>query len=97
MVIPVPILELIRFRISQRHKYRAILGAEMYPIESAVDAGLMDEVVDTDNLMESVMLKAKDLATMGHPSYSLTKELFIKDVATKINNALDEIDPSVKN
>ena len=94
MVIPVPILELIRFRISQRHKYRAILGAEMYPIESAVDAGLMDEVVDTENLMESAMLKAKDLATMGHPSYTLTKELFIKDVATKINNALDEIDPS---
>ena len=97
MVIPVPILELIRFRISQRHKYRAILGAEMYPIESAVDAGLMDEAVDTENLMELAMLKAKDLATMGHPSYSLTKELFIKDVATKINNALDEIDPSVQN
>ena len=84
MVIPVPILELIRFRISQRHKYRAILGAEMYPIESAVDAGLMDEVVDAENLMESAMLKAKDLATMGHPSYTLTKELFIKDVAKKL-------------
>ena len=42
MVIPIPILELIRFRVSQRHKYRAILGAEMYSIETAVDAGLMD-------------------------------------------------------
>ena len=41
MVIPTPILELIRFRVSQRHKYRAILGAEMYSIEAAVDAGLM--------------------------------------------------------
>ena len=97
MVIPVPILELIRFRISQRHKYRAILGAEMYSIESAVDAGLLDEVVNKENIMDSVMLKAKDLATMGHPSYTLTKELFIKDVATKINNALDEIDQAVKN
>ena len=29
---------------------------------------------------------------MGHPSYSLTKELFINDVAAKINNALDQID-----
>ena len=97
MVIPVPILELIRFRISQRHKYRAILGAEMYSIESAVDAGLLDEVVNKENIMDSVMLKAKDLATMGHPSYTLTKELFIKDIATKINNALDEIDKAVKN
>ena len=32
---------------------------------------------------------------MGHPSYTLTKELFIKNVATKINNALDEIDSTL--
>ena len=80
MVIPTPILELIRFRVSQRHKYRAILGAEMYSIETAVDAGLMDEIVDQENLMESAILKAKELATMGHPSYTLTKELFIKNL-----------------
>ena len=95
MVIPVPILELIRFRVSQRHKYRAVLGAEMYSIETAVDAGLMDEIVDQEDLMESTMLKAKDLATMGHPSYTLTKELFIKDVTTKINKSLDELDLTV--
>ena len=95
MVIPIPILELIRFRVSQRHKYRAVLGAEMYSIETAVDAGLMDEIVDQEDLMGSTMLKAKDLATMGHPSYTLTKELFIKDVATKINKSLDELDLTV--
>ena len=92
MVIPIPILELIRFRVSQRHKYRAILGAEMYSIETAVDAGLMDQTVEQEKLMEEALHKAGDLATMGHPSYSLTKELFINDVALKINNALDEID-----
>ena len=92
MVIPIPILELIRFRVSQRHKYRAILGAEMYSIDAAVEAGLMDQVVDKEKLMEAALLKAEDLATMGHPSYSLTKELFINDVATRINNALDKID-----
>ena len=92
MVIPIPILELIKFRASQKHKYRTILGAEMYSIETAVDAGLMDQVVEQEKLMEAAFHKAEDLATMGHPSYSLTKELFINDVATKINNALDEID-----
>ena len=66
----------------------------MYSIEKAVDAGLMDQAVEQDKLMETALLKAEDLASMGHPSYSLTKELFINDVATKINNALDEIDAS---
>ena len=92
MVIPIPILELIRFRVSERHKYRAILGAEMYSIETAVDAGLMDQAVEQEKLMEMAFQKAEDLAAMGHPSYSLTKELFINDVATKINNALNKID-----
>ncbi|MEL1232109.1 MAG: enoyl-CoA hydratase, partial [Candidatus Neomarinimicrobiota bacterium] len=67
-------------------------GAEMYSIEASVDAGLMDQAVEQEKLMEVAIHKAEDLATMGHPSYSLTKELFINDVAAKINNALDEID-----
>ena len=52
MVIPIPILELIRFRVSQRHKYRAILGAEMYSIEASVDAGLMDRSTSTHDQKE---------------------------------------------
>ena len=77
MVIPVPILELIKFRVAQSHKYRAVLGAEMYSIENAIEAGIIDEIVDADDLMNTALTKAKDLATLGHPSYTLTKELYI--------------------
>ena len=94
MVIPIPILELISHRVSASHKYRAILGAEMYSIESGVEAGLIDEVVDPENLMATAMLKAKDLATMGHPSYTLTKELLIREPLQKINNAISDIESS---
>ena len=64
----------------------------MYSIDAAVDAGLMDEAVKQEELMELALVKARDLATMGHPSYTLTKELFIKEVATKVNSALDELE-----
>jgi enoyl-CoA hydratase len=90
MVIPIPILELIKFRVSQAHKYRAILGGTIYPISEAVEAGLIDEVVDEESFEEKLNEKAKDLATMGHPSYSLTKALFIGEVSEKIKNALEE-------
>ena len=46
MVIPTPILELIKFRVNDSHKYRAVLGAEMYTLTDAQDAGLIDEVVN---------------------------------------------------
>ena len=46
MVIPPPILELIKFRVAQSHKYRAVLGAEMYSLSDGKDAGLIDEIVE---------------------------------------------------
>jgi enoyl-CoA hydratase len=52
----------------------------------------MDHTVEPDKLMEVAMEKAKDLATMGHPSYTLTKELFIKDVAESIDHAIKELE-----
>ena len=96
MVIPTPILELIKFRVSNAHKYRAILGAEMYSIEGGIEAGLIDEIVDPINLMEASMNKIKDLASMGHPSYTLTKELLIQELHKKINNAISTIESSQK-
>ena len=91
MVIPDPILELIKFRVSQSHKYRAILGAEMYSIDKALEAGLLDEIVSPDDLAKTVNEKAKDLATMGHPSYTMTKELFIAEPLKKINQAIVDL------
>jgi len=90
MVIPTPILELIKFRVNDSHKYRAVLGAEMYNFNQAQEAGLIDDVVDIDNLMSAATEKAKDLATMGHPSYTMTKELFIAEPMAKINEAIKE-------
>ena len=91
MVIPTPILELIKFRVNDSHKYRAVLGAEMYSLTDAQDAGLIDEVVNQDELISVAIEKAKDLATMGHPSYSLTKELFIAEPMSKINEAMNDL------
>ena len=92
MVIPTPILELIKFRIAPSHKYRSILGAEMYQLDKAIDAGLMDQVEEAEALMDAAIEKAKDLATMGHPSYTLTKALFIKDVADRIESAIKDLE-----
>ena len=95
MVIPTPILELIKFRVNDSHKYRAVLGAEMYNYNQAQEIGLIDDVVDIDKLMNAAKEKAKDLATMGHPSYTMTKELFIAEPMSKINEALKEHEKDV--
>ena len=55
MSIPTPILEISKSRILKNHWYRAILNAEAYSISDSIDAGYLDEVVDPEDLMLSLI------------------------------------------
>ena len=89
--IPTPILEISKSRILKNHWYRAILTAEAYPISDSVDAGYLDEVVDPEDLMSKSLEVAKDLATLSHPHYKLTKDLDQKEILERINNSIEEM------
>ena len=91
MAIPTPILEISKSRILKNHWYRAILNAEAYPISESVDAGYLDEVVDPDELMSKSLEVAKDLATLSHPHYKLTKDLDQQAVLKRINDSIEEM------
>ena len=91
MSIPTPILEISKSRILKNHWYRAILNAEAYSISDSIDAGYLDEVVDPEDLMSKSLEVAKDLATLSHPHYKLTKDLDQKDILERINASINEM------
>ena len=91
MIVPTPILELAKFKLTKNHKQRALLNGEMYSIEDAVAPGYLDEVVEPDKLIETAKAKAKDLATLGHPFYHQTKQLDQELVIKKINSGIEKI------
>ena len=90
MSIPTPILEISKSRIAKTHWYRAILNAEAYPVENAIEPGYLDEVTDAENLMNRAMEVANDLATLGHPHYKITKDLDQKETLKRIRDAIGE-------
>ena len=90
MSIPAPILEISKSRIAKTHWYRAILNAEAYPVENAIEPGYLDEVTDAENLMKRAMEVANDLATLGHPHYKITKDLDQKETLKRIRDAIGE-------
>jgi len=90
MSVPTPILEISKSRISKRYWWRAILNAEAYPVEKAIEPGYLDEVVEAENLMIRAMEVANDLATLGHPHYKLTKDLDQKETLKKIHDAIEK-------
>ena len=91
MSIPTPILEISKSRILKNHWYRAILNAEAYPISDSVNAGYLDEVVEPEELMTNALEVSRDLATLSHPHYKLTKDLDQKDVVKRINDSIEEM------
>ena len=91
MVVPTPILEIAKFKLTKSHKQRALLNAEMYSIEDAVEPGYLDEVAEPDKVFEIALAKAKDLATLAHPQYDETKKLDQFEVIKKISNGIDQI------
>ena len=85
MDIPVPIMEIAASRVDKQHIYRALFHADPYKMSDAVSAGWIDEVVSSPgDLMTRAMEKAEDLATLGHPMYQKTKEVFQQDIVEKI-------------
>ena len=92
MSIPTPILEISKSRISKTHWYRAILNAEAYPVEKAIEPGYLDEVTELDNLMIRAMEVANDLASLGHPHYKLTKDLDQKETLKRIHDAIGKVE-----
>ena len=90
MSIPTPILEISKSRIAKTHWYRAILNAEAYPVENAIEPGYLDEVTDAENLMNRAIEVANDLATLGHPHYKITKDLDQKETLKRIHDAIGE-------
>ena len=90
MDIPTSIMQIAASRISKRHAYSVLLHADPFSFANAVDAGIIDEVVEEQSLEDASLEKAKYLATMGHPSYSMTKELLIAEPMQKINDAIKE-------
>ena len=79
MDIPTSMMKIAASRISKRHAYSVLLHADPYPFVKAVDAGIIDELVDEPDFDARVMEKAADLATLGHPHYEKTKNAYIAD------------------
>ena len=56
-----------------------IFKTDPYPFSKAVEAGMIDELVDEASFESRIMEKAADLATLGHPHYEKTKNAYIAD------------------
>lgn len=74
MTVPRSAIEICRARLVPAHFQRAVMLAEIYDPESAVDAGFLDRVVPAGELLSAAQAAARELAKLNMPAHAATKQ-----------------------
>ncbi len=91
MTMPRTAVEICRQRLAPAHFNRAIILAEPYSPDDAVDAGFLDRVVDASELQDAARSTAAQLAALNMDAHAASK-LRARDVALKAIHAAIEAD-----
>jgi enoyl-CoA hydratase len=87
--LPALAIEVCRQRLAPAHFNRALINAEIYSPQDAVAAGLLDRVVDADNLMTEARTMAARLAKYGRATFATNKQLVRAATLKAIESALE--------
>ena len=82
-------LMLAKDRLSKRHLARAAIGATLFGPQEARDAGFLDEVVAAEDLRETALGAARQLAELDGASYAAVKDGLRRDAIAAILAALE--------
>ena len=89
MALPVFALELAKARLSKRYQTIAPIQARIFNPQSALDAGILDEVVSSDTLMDTAMEHAQLLGSYPSAAYAANKMGMRGAVADTIRKSLE--------
>jgi enoyl-CoA hydratase len=73
LTMPRPAVEICRQRLAPAHFNRAVVNAEVYAPDAAVDAGFLDRVVDKAQLAEAARDAARQLRALDVAAHAATK------------------------
>lgn len=77
-------LELARAVVRPDALQRALAGGETYDPEAAQGVGLIDDLVDAEQLLDRALMLAADLATVAAAAYALTKAMLQQPLRDRI-------------
>ena len=90
MGLPVYAVLLAEARLSMRYRQRAILQAELFDMQGALDSGYLDELVTADVLTDTAIERARQLGALPAAAYAFTKARLRQPVADEVLAGLDE-------
>ena len=89
MGVPEFLVELARDRLSKRHFSAAVVQAQLYDADGAVDAGFLDAACEPGELLDRARAEAVRLAQLPTAAYASAKRATRQATADRIEAGLD--------
>lgn len=83
-------LQLVYDRLDPRARTQAVLGAQLYDPDSAVQAGYLDEAVESEALMVRAQEAAARMLTLDPAAFASTKQRMRQPTADRIRASMKE-------
>ena len=90
LTVPLFVIELAKQRLTPSHYNRAVITAETYTPEGAVEAGFFDQVVAPGDLEAVTAEAAAEFATLDPAAHKATKERVRGESLKALRAAIDE-------
>jgi len=90
LTVPLFVIEIAKQRLSPAHFQRAVVTAETYTPEGAVEAGFFDRVVAPGDLEAATAEAAAEFATLDPAAFKATKERVRGENLKSLRTAIDE-------
>jgi len=71
---PATALEILRYAIPRRFLQRLVYGGETFEADEALELGLVDEMIESDRLLDEALSRAARLGAIARDVYSVTKQ-----------------------
>jgi len=81
---PVSALELLAFVLPKAQLQSVTYNASTYLPEQALALGMVDEVVDADELLEMATKKARQLAAIPAETFAITKQMLRREALERM-------------
>lgn len=82
--------EIVRLRLSHGRACELMLGAALYPVSQAIRLGIVDELLPSSTLAETVLRRAARLSAMPAPAYAHTKQFLVQPAIRAILSETEE-------
>lgn len=96
MVLPRAAIEVCRQRLTRAHFDRAVILAEIFSPEAAVEAGYLDAVVPEADLLDAAHRKAVELMALHIPAHKATKLRARAEMLAALQSAIETDDAEMR-